>query len=277
MHFKEQLMGDRITLGFIGAGNMAEALIKGVLNAKFATAQQIRVFDPVEERRVYIFDGYGISALASNRELAQQAEILVLAVKPQQLDSVLEEIKGHLKAETLLISIVAGVKLKRISDALGGHSRLVRVMPNTPALVGAGAAGLYFPPQLERPDRDKALEIFRGVGLAEEIEKEELMDAVTGLSGSGPAYGFMMIEAMADGGVLGGLPRNVAQKLAAQTLLGAAMMVLTSGIHPGKLKDMVASPGGTTIEGIKVLEEKGLRRALLTAVEAATRRSRELG
>ncbi len=207
----------------------------------------------------------------------EKSRIVILAVKPQNMDEVLTEISSAVKPDSLVTSIAAGVKLGKIRDALKGHPKVTRVMPNTPALIGMGTSGLFFSPEMNADERKRVLDIFRSVGIAEEIDKEELMDVVTGLSGSGPAYGFMIIEAMADGAVLGGLPRHLAKKFAAQTLVGAAMMVMLTGKHPADLKDMVTSPGGTTIAGLKALEEGGLRSSIIAAINAATKRSRELG
>jgi len=201
---------------------------------------------------------------------------VVLAVKPQVLPAVLAEIAPDIGEDTLVLSIAAGFATARIESALAGHKRIVRAMPNTPALVGAGATAISAAADVSEADIETTLTLLRGTGLVVRVD-EKLMDGVTGLSGSGPAYGFVAIEALSDAGVREGLSREVATRLAAQTLLGAAKMVLETGEHPGRLKDMVTSPGGTTIAGVAALEKHGLRAALLAAVEAASRRSRELG
>jgi pyrroline-5-carboxylate reductase len=202
--------------------------------------------------------------------------VLVLAVKPQSMRGVLDELRPIVKPEQLVISIAAGVPLSALATALGAHVRLVRVMPNTPCLVGQGASAYALGSAATPDDAELAQSLLATVGLAVHVP-ETLLDAVTGLSGSGPAYAFQVIEALSDGGVCAGLPRDVATRLAAQTLLGAAQMVLSTGQHPGALKDAVASPGGTTIAGLHELERGGLRAALMNAVVAATKRSQELG
>jgi pyrroline-5-carboxylate reductase len=206
------------------------------------------------------------------------SDLLVLAVKPQAMESVLEEISGKVTPQQhLVISIAAGVPLSRIAAELGGHQhRLVRVMPNTPCLVGASASAYAAGPSATADDIRLVDRLFNSVGKAIAVP-EKLLDAVTGLSGSGPAYVFVMLEALSDGGVRMGLPRDVANVLAAQTMYGAAKMLLETGLHPGALKDMVTSPGGTTIAGLHALEKGGARAALMDAVQAATQRSAELG
>ncbi|HTL16359.1 MAG TPA: pyrroline-5-carboxylate reductase, partial [Patescibacteria group bacterium] len=214
-------------------------------------------------------------ATASNQEVARFAQVLVLAVKPAQVREVLSALNGDFTAEHLLISIAAGVTLAQLESALPKGARVIRVMPNTPALVGASASAFSLGQSARRQDADLAQELLGTVGLALEI-KESLLDAVTGLSGSGPAYIYLVIEALSDGGVAAGLPREVATRLAAQTVLGSGKMVLETGLHPGALKDMVASPGGTTIEGLGELEKGGLRGTIMNAVRAAAEKSRKM-
>src|SRR6185369_4455773 len=204
------------------------------------------------------------------------ADVLVLAVKPDQVAPLLAEVRSHLTEKHLLLSIAAGVTLSRLEGALPGGARVIRVMPNTPALVGCSASAFALGKSATVEDGQLAQQLFSSVGVAYQV-KESLLDAVTGLSGSGPAYAFLMIEALSDGGVAAGLPRDIATKLAAQTLLGSAKMLLETGLHPGTLKDMVTSPGGTTIEGLHELEKGRVRGALLCAVRAATEKSRKLG
>jgi pyrroline-5-carboxylate reductase len=263
-------------IAFLGGGNMAEALIKGLLAAGVAAADKMLVTDASADRLEYLKKTYGVVPRKSNSDAASQAGVVLLCVKPQVIDGVLAEIAAAADAGRLVISIAAGVTLARIEKALGNEPRVVRVMPNTPALVLAGAAALAAGKNAAPGDLDLAREIFDAVGRSVVIE-EKHMDAVTGLSGSGPAYVFTIIDALSDAGVKAGLPRGLALELAAQTVFGSAKMVLETHEHPGRLKDMVTSPGGTTIEGLHALEKGKLRAVLMNAVEAATARSRELG
>jgi len=263
-------------IAFLGGGNMAEALIKGLLAAGAAKADQMLVSDVSPERLEHLKKTYGIIIHKSSKDAASQAEIVLLCVKPQVIDVVLAKIVPVADKGKLVISIAAGVTIARIEKILTGDPRVIRVMPNTPALVLAGAAALAGGKNATGDDLALAQSIFNSVGRSFVVD-EKLMDAVTGLSGSGPAYVFMIIDALSDAGVKAGLPRQLALELAAQTVYGAAKMVLETKEHPGKLRDMVTSPGGTTIEGLHALEEGKLRATLMNAVEAATERSRELG
>ena len=254
---------------------MASALAKGFMQAGLVPAARIAASDPVEAARAG-FSQAGIRATADNASVARSANVLILAVKPDQVDGLLAEIRPVLTPQHLLISIAAGVTLARMEGALGAGARVIRVMPNTPALVGASASAFALGANATAEDGDTALALFSSVGLAYQT-KESLLDAVTGLSGSGPAYVYLMIEALSDGGVAAGLPRDTATRLAAQTVLGAAKMVLETGTHPGALKDMVTSPGGTTIEGLHELEKAGVRGAIMNAVRAAADKSKRLG
>ncbi len=260
-------------VGFLGAGQMATALAKGWLAAGLLDAAKSMASDPHQATREKFAAATGLQAVAVNGAVVMRCDVLVLAVKPQVMAVVLSELKPLLAPDKLVLSIAAGVTLETLSAALGGHPRLVRVMPNTPCLVGASASGIA----AKNPD-DAALAttLFGAVGVAVSVPEHQL-DAVTGLSGSGPAYVYVIIEALADGGVRMGLPRDVALKLAAQTVFGAAKMVLDTGTHPAALKDAVASPGGTTIAGLHELERGGLRGVLMDAVQAATERAAELG
>ncbi|HXG46735.1 MAG TPA: pyrroline-5-carboxylate reductase [Methylomirabilota bacterium] len=269
-------MAAPLTIGFLGAGKMASALARGFLRANLTTPATLHASDPVEAARLAFEKETGVTPVADNLAVCRAANVLILAVKPDQVSAVLEEIKPAWTEEHLLISIAAGVPLARLQSVLGPSARLVRVMPNTPALVGASASGYALGPAARPDDGALAQRLLAAVGLAVPV-KESLLDAVTGLSGSGPAYVFLIIEALSDGGVAAGLPRDVATRLAAQTLLGAARLVLETGLHPGALKDMVTSPGGTTIEGVHELEKGGVRAALINAVRAATDKSRKLG
>ena len=254
---------------------MAEAMIGGLLLGQVCSAESIWATDPVAGRRDRLKSQFGIQVGSVNSEAVTWADVIVLAVKPQILPAVLREI-GLLLGHALVVSIVAGVTIRTIAEQMGGGMRVVRAMPNTPALVREGMTALAIGAEVSEEDVHLARTIFEAVGLVVAVE-ERLMDAVTGLSGSGPAYVFQAIEALADGGVMMGLPRQTAELLAAQTVLGAARLVLESGVHPAQLKDRVASPGGTTIAGLHQLEQGGFRAALMAAVEAATTRSKDLG
>lgn len=271
---KDALAGRRI--GFIGAGNMAEAIIRGLLESEAVKPDHITASDVMPERLNYMQTTYGINTLADNAELVGGADILVLAVKPQVAGSVLTHIGPRTDDTKLVISIVAGLTVAVMAAGLGAGTRVIRTVPNTPVFVGEGMVALASDGPARDEDYAVAGALFAPVARIVSIE-EKLMDAALGVSGSGPAYGFLMIEALSDGGVKMGLPRQVALELAAQTLLGAAKMCLESGRHPGQLKDMVTSPGGTTIAALHKMEAGGVRSALMDAVEAATRRSEELG
>ena len=268
-------------IAFIGSGNMAEALIKGLINSSIIMPENILTSDVSKDRLKYVHDAYNVQIASDNIDAVQKAEIVILAVKPQVMIKVLDQISETVDNTKLIISIAAGISLEIIYKALskGGSMsmRLIRAMPNTPSLIQAGVTALSNKGSdaLEE-DIKIASEIFGAVGKVVKVN-EDLMDAVTGLSGSGPAYVFLIIDALADAGVKVGLPRDISLTLSVQTVLGAAKLVSDTGDHPGKLKDMVTSPGGTTIAGIQSLEEGSLKTVLINAVEAATRRARELG
>ena len=263
-------------VGFVGAGQMATALAAGWSRAGLLDPARSRASDPHPDARAKFEQTTGVKAAEGNAEVAAAADVLVLAVKPQVMPGALAELRPHLEARHLVVSIAAGVTLEALAAGLGRDVRLVRVMPNTPCLVGASASGYAAGPAATPEDVALVGTLFGAVGTAVAVP-ERLLDAVTGLSGSGPAFVYVIIEALADGGVRAGLPRDVAQTLAAQTVLGSAKMVLETGQHPGALKDAVASPGGTTIAGLHALERAGLRAALMDAVTAAADRARELG
>jgi pyrroline-5-carboxylate reductase len=264
------------TIGFIGAGNMAESLIAGLLHADRLPAARLLGSDIDEGRRTHIQHTYAIRTVPSNAAVAHAADILILAVEPQILDGVLAEIAGTVRRESLIVSVVAGYPIARIARGLSGADRIVRSMPNTPSVVREGITAVAYEERLARQDVAVTHSLFESIGQVVRVE-ERWLDAVTGLSGSGPAYVYVMIEALADGGVKMGLPRETAQRLAAQTVLGAARLVLDSHEHAGVLKDRVATPGGTSIAGLHELERGGLRASLISAVEAAAERSHELG
>jgi pyrroline-5-carboxylate reductase len=263
-------------IGFIGAGQMATALGQGFVKAGLVAGEGLLASDPLAEARERFVEVTGGQATTDNLEVASATDVLFLAVKPQQMARVLLELRGRIPAEKLVVSIAAGVRLALLAEGLGEEVRLVRVMPNTPCLVSQGACGYCLGDRASPEDGQLVEQLLSSVGVAYQVD-ERLLDAVTGLSGSGPAFVYVMIEALSDGGVRMGLPRAVATALAAQTLRGAAEMVLATGEHPGVLKDQVTSPGGTTIAGLQALELGGLRAALMAGVEAATRRSMELG
>jgi len=262
-------------IGFVGAGQMATALAQGLVKAGLIRPAALVASDPAAEAGERFRAAMGATIAKQNRDVVEQADVVWLAVKPQQMATVLAELRGQVRGK-LVISIAAGVRLAQLADGLGPGPRLIRVMPNTPSLVGQGAAAFCLGPEATADDARLVQQMLEAVGVACQVE-EKLMDAVTGLSGSGPAFVYMMIEALSDGGVRAGLPRPVATLLAAQTLRGAAEMVLKTKEHPGVLKDRVTSPGGTTIAGVQALESGGLRAAMMAAVEAATKRSKELG
>ena len=261
---------------FLGGGNMAEALIKGLLTGLSVDARHIVATDIVRERCDHLRETYGIATSEDNPQAVRDSQVIFLAVKPQTVPALLASIAPIVGLDKLIVSIAAGVPLSTLQHALPDDSRIVRVMPNTPALVLEGAAGIS--PGAKATAADTALveRIFNAVGRAT-VVGDGMMDAVTGLSGSGPAFVFALIEGLSDGGVLMGLDRPTSTMLAAQTVLGAAKMVLETGRHPGELKDMVTSPAGTTIAGMEALEEGGLRGLMMAAVRRATERSEELG
>jgi pyrroline-5-carboxylate reductase len=268
---------DGPAVGFLGAGRMATALARAWTASGRVRSARTLASDPVPAARDAFARETGCQATHDNRLVAGRADVLVLAVKPQNMAALLAEVRDVVQARSpLVVSIAAGVTLAQIAAALGGACRLVRVMPNTPCLVGASASA--YSPGEHATAADVALvqALLDDAGLAFRLG-EHLLDAVTGLSGSGPAFVYLVIEALADGGVRVGLPRDVAQALAAQTVLGAARMVLHTGQHPAALKDAVASPGGTTIAGLHALERAAARGAFIDAVEAAARRAAELG
>lgn len=264
------------TIGFFGGGNMGQAIMKGLLKAGLYQPSDIYVYDVYQPTLDQLAAELDIQPVTVAKTLATQTDTLLLAVKPNILPSLLQEIGGSVPVSTLVISIAAGVTQATLTADLSPAHKIVRVMPNTPALVGEGMAALAPNAQVTEADKATASAIFNSFGRAEFVT-EHLMDAVCGLSGSAPAFVYIFIEALADAGVLDGLPRPLAYELAAQTVLGSAKMVLETGKHPGELKDMVTSPGGTTITGVQALENNGLRAAVIAAVHAATEKSKELG
>ncbi len=271
---KKVLEGKKIA--FIGAGNMAEAIIRGMTEGGAAKASQITASDIMPERRAFMEKTYGIDVTDDNINMVKKANVIILAVKPQVAGKVLKEAGPHMGKDKMLLSIVAGLPVSGIRRHLKEGTRIIRTMPNTPVFVGEGMVAIATGDTALAQDYEAAKAIFEPVAKTVMLE-EKLIDAVLGISGSGPAYVFLMIEALADGGVKMGLPRDIAVTLAAQTLLGSAKMCLESGRHVGQLKDMVTSPGGTTIAALYAMEKAGIRAGLMEAVEAATLRSEELG
>lgn len=269
------MAGDKKTLGFLGCGQMAQALAGGFLRAGEATSATVVASDTSESARDAFAQKTGGTVLTDNCEVVRRADVIFLAVKPQAMAGLLTEISSTVEDRHCIVSIAAGITLARLADALGQGRRLIRVMPNTPCLVGASASGLSTSPSATTEDAALIKKLMATVGTVVELP-ESVLDAVTGLSGSGPAFVYLMIEALSDGGVKTGLPRDVATALAAMTVHGAAKMVLETGKHPGELKDAVASPAGTTIAGLAVLEARAVRGALIDAVVAAANRAGEL-
>src|SRR5215213_4382160 len=264
------------TLGFLGGGNMAAALVRGLLHAKVVPPSSIIVSDVKPERLAFWRETHGVRTTTDNHELVRDSDVIVLSVKPQVIDKVLGAIGKDVKTTQLVVSVAAGVPVVAIEAKLTDGVHVVRTMPNTPATVDAGATAIAPGTHATEEDLEVARALFSAVGRVVTLD-ETLLDAVTGLSGSGPAYVMLMIEALADGGVKVGLHRDTALLLAAQTVYGSAKLLLDTGEHPGRLKDMVTSPGGTAIAGLHTLESGGLRRTLIDAVEAAANRSAQLG
>jgi len=262
-------------IGFIGLGNMAKAMINGMLEKGIATKEELIGSAKTEATREAVAKKWGIKTFADNSEVAKKADVLVLAVKPQFFAEVIPTIKKEIKDDAIVLSIAAGKSLEEIEKLLGSKNKIVRCMPNTPALVGEGCSAVCFHQEVNDDEKELCMKLLGSFGMIQEIP-EKLMDAFTGVSGCSPAFVFMFIEALADGGVAAGLPRKQAYAFAAQAVMGSAKLMLQTGMHPGELKDMVCSPGGTTIEGVRVLEEQGMRGALMDAVKAAVDKSQKM-
>jgi len=262
-------------LGIIGFGNMAEAILGGILESCFIVKEDVTTSGKDEVMLKKASEKYGIAVSEDNKAVVEDADVVLLSVKPQIMSEVIEEIKDVCTPDKLVISIAAGKTQKWLEDAFGGKRKIVRCMPNTPALVGEGCTGICFSDSVMEDEKEYALKLFSCIGKAQEVP-EKLMDVVVGVSGSAPAYVFMFIEAMADAAVEMGMPRKQAYEFAGQAVLGSAKLLLETGKHPGELKDMVCSPAGTTIAAVRVLEEKGMRAAVMDAVIKCIERSREL-
>ncbi|VDI72964.1 pyrroline-5-carboxylate reductase [Mytilus galloprovincialis] len=277
---KRKYVSEDMTIGFIGAGKMAQAMTKGFVTSGIIKGKNITLSDVsasnANPRMLQFVKEFGVTTTQDNKEVVNKSQVVVISVKPNVVNKVLKEVKEHVSKDKIVVSIAAGVPLSTFEQNLPPGSRVVRVMPNITVTVQAAASVVAPGTSVQLHDSELVRELFQSIGICE-IGSEYLLDAVTGLSGSGPAYGFIAIESLADGGVNMGLPRDLALKLAAQTLLGAAKMVLESGKHPGQLKDDVCSPGGTTIAAVQSLEKSGFRSCLIGAVEAATLKAQELG
>lgn len=262
-------------IGFIGLGNMAKAMIGGMLEGELAVPDHIIGSARTLKTRQNVRDTYKITVTEDNREVARKANILILAVKPQILQEVITQIREVIREDALIVSIAAGKTITWIEGEFGRPVKLVRCMPNTPAMVGAGCSGVCRNKQVSNQEMELCMKYLRSFGMAEEVT-EGLMDAVGGVSGSSPAFVFLFLEALADGAVRAGMPRQQAYRFAAQTVMGSAKLMLETGRHPGELKDMVCSPGGTTIEGIQMLEKMGFRAGVISAVEACVEKSKKM-
>lgn len=264
-------------LGFIGAGNMATAMMSGIVAGEIFASGEIIMSDVSGDRLAFLSERYGVNVTSDNREVAKTAEVLILAVKPQYYTQVITEIAPVVTGDQIIVTIAPGQTLASLAERFGSDGlKIVRTMPNTPAMVGAGITAVTPNANVTAQELQYVQKILGGFGLSEVIS-ENLMDAVVSVSGSSPAYVFMFIEAMADAAVADGMPRAQAYRFAAQAIMGSAKMVLETGKHPAELKDMVCSPAGTTIEAVRVLEEKGFRSAVMEAMKACTERSRSLG
>ncbi|MFM7947735.1 pyrroline-5-carboxylate reductase [Hafnia paralvei] len=275
---EESIVGISIVdkkIGFIGCGNMGKAILGGLVASKLVPAENITVYNRSAKSVEAISQEFGSRGANSADEVAKEADVLIVGVKPNMMANILGEIRDALKPNAIIVSIAAGVTLETLEFALKDGQKVVRVMPNTPALVNAGMSSITPNKQVSEDESALIVEIFSSFGRAE-IVPEYLIHSVVGVSGSAPAYVFMFIEAMADAAVLGGMPRAQAYQFAAQAVMGSAKMVLETGKHPGELKDMVCSPGGTTIEAVKVLEQKGLRAAVMDAMQSCMAKSEEM-
>ena len=264
-----------MTIGFIGCGNMGRAIMGGIVNSKIACPKNIIVGDINEKALNATKEEFGVNITTNNSDVAKSADILILSIKPNLYPMIIDGIKNDVKDNVIVVTIAAGKTIESTQNSFGKKVKVVRAMPNTPALVGEGMAAVCPSKEVTEEELNSVIEIFESFGKAERIG-ENLFDAVTSVSGSSPAYVYMFMEAMADAAVIDGMPRDKAYKFAAQAVLGSAKMVLETGKHPGELKDMVCSPGGTTIEAVATLEEKGFRNAVISAMKSCTKKSQEM-
>ena len=262
-------------IGFIGTGNMGSSIIKGILSSKFEKSENINIFDLDKEKVNNLVKEYGVNTTNSEKELAENCNIIILSVKPHIIPIVLKNLSGNVKKDTIILTIAAGISISVIENALGEDKKVVRTMPNTPAQVLSGMTAVTFNKNIENSEKEIIFKLLNSFGKSVEIE-EKLMHAYTGISGSLPAYVYMFMEALADGGVLCGMPRDKAYEIIAQTVAGSAKMLLETGKHPGQLKDEVCSPAGTTIEAVRVLENGNFRGNVIEAVVACTEKSKEM-
>ena len=263
-------------LAFIGGGTMAEAILRGVLDAQVAAPTDVAIGEPRPERRQFLSSEFGVQAHQGNLDAVKEADLLILAIKPQDLPVIFQELGERLRPEQAVLSIIAGAKMSTLSKGFS-HESIIRVMPNTPAQIGQGMSMWTCSPQVSEQQRDFTRSIVSTVGKEIYVDDEKYMDMATALSASGPAYVFMIIEALIDAGVYVGLPRDMARTMALQTVYGSTQLVMETGRHPADLKDMVVSPGGTTAEGLQVLERAGVPAAIVDAVNAAFQKSIKLG
>lgn len=264
------------TIGFIGCGNMAQAMIGGIVKSSLVSSEMVIASNPTDKNLNKVKEEYNIVITNDNKEVAKFSDIVILAVKPYKYFEVIDEIKPYLKKESVIVTIAAGITLDMMSNSLGEKAKVIRTMPNTPALVSEGMSALCANTSITKGELQDVINIFESFGKVEILE-EKLMDVVPAVSGSSPAYVYMFIEALGDGAVLQGMPRDKAYKMAAQAVLGAAKMVLETGEHPGKLKDNVCSPGGTTIEAVYTLEKNNFRGTVISAMESCTDKAIEMG
>ncbi|WP_283591956.1 pyrroline-5-carboxylate reductase [Clostridium butanoliproducens] len=262
-------------IGFIGSGNMGRAMIGGIIKSKLVEPKKVIISDLNQDKLNSVQEEFGVLTTMDSKEVVKKADIIILAVKPNIYDIVMESIKEHITKEKIIVTIAAGKTIENIETILGKSTKIVRTMPNTPALVNEGMSALCANKNVTEEELKEVKSIFDSFGESE-IVSEYLIDSVVAVSGSSPAYVFMLIEAMADGAVIGGMPRDKAYKFAAQAVLGSAKMVLETGKHPGELKDMVCSPGGTTIEAVRTLESKGMRTAIIEAIVDCMNKSRDM-
>lgn len=262
-------------IGFVGCGNMATAIIGGILEKGILKKEDIKASTKTENSAKKVQETLGIECTTDNKKAVQDADVIFLAVKPQFCEEVIQEIKSEIKSEQVIISIAAGKKLEWLEAQFGAGHKIIRTMPNTPALVGEGITGVCPNKEVTERELEDALVLLRPFGRADTVT-EKILDVVGAVSGSSPAFVFMFIEAMADGAVAEGMPRKQAYEFAAQAVYGSAKMVLETGMHPGELKDMVCSPAGTTIEGVGVLEERGMRSAVSESIRACVKKTKQL-
>ncbi|WP_125154070.1 pyrroline-5-carboxylate reductase [Clostridium rectalis] len=263
-------------IGFIGCGNMAQAMLSGIINSEIVGCKNVYVSDPDENKLIQIEDQYGVNINTNNEKIVENSDILVLAIKPNKHTEVINEIKKSVKENVVIVIIGAGITINYVENTFGKQIKVVRTMPNTPALVGEGMSAICASSLVTKEELNDVITIFKSFGKVEVIE-EKLMNVVPAISGSSPAYVYMFIEALADGAVLDGIPRNKAYKMAAQAVLGSAKMVLETGEHPGSLKDKVCSPGGTTIEAVYSLEKNNFRGSVIEAMRMCTNKTIDMG